>query len=274
MNARCPVFPSGPPSCGVSTMKRLGGAVLSIMLALVTVVLPRAADAAPPQGYYASAQGLSGEALKDELHDIISVQSRLSYSAVWEALKVTDQDPANANNVKLFYSGLSRSKNANGGNVGQWNREHVWPQSHGDFGTASGPGTDLHHLRPEDVQVNGTRGNKDFDTGGSTVSGCSSCLTDGDSFEPPAAVKGDVARMVMYMAVRYEGADGFADLEANDRTNGTTPYLGRISVLLRWHAADPPSAAEQRRNDLIDTRYQGNRNPFIDHPEWAQSVFG
>ena len=106
------------------------------------------------------------------------------------------------------------------------------------------------------------------------MSGCSSCRTDGDSFEPPAAVKGDVARMVMYMAVRYEGADGFADLEANNQVNGSTPYLGRVSVLLQWHAQDPPSTAEQRRNDLIDSRYQGNRNPFIDHPGWAQSIFG
>jgi endonuclease I len=150
----------------------------------------------------------------------------------------------------------------------------VWPQSHGNFGTSAGPGTDLHHLRPEDVQVNGTRSNKDFDTGGSAVSNCSSCLTDGDSFEPPNAVKGDVARMVMYMAVRYEGGDGFADLEANNQVNGSTPYLGKISVLLQWHAQDPPSSAEQRRNDIIDSQYQGNRNPFIDHPEWAQSVFG
>ena len=247
---------------------------LTIILTLVLTVVPRAADAAPRDGYYDSAQGLSGEALKNELHDIISVQRTISYSAVWEALKVTDQDPNNSSNVRLFYSQVSRAKSANGGNTGQWNREHVWPQSHGDFGTSAGPGTDLHHLRPEDVQVNGTRGNKDFDTGGSTVSNCSSCLTDGDSFEPPNAVKGDVARMVMYMAVRYEGGDGFADLEANNQVNGSTPYLGKISVLLKWHAQDPPSSAEQRRNYIIDSQYQGNRNPFIDHPEWAQSVFG
>ena len=227
-----------------------------------------------PGDYYADASGLSGAALESALHDIISTQTKISYDAVWDALKVTDQDPGNSANVLLFYSGQSRSKSANGGSVGQWNREHVWPQSHGSFGTSTGPGTDLHHLRPTDVQVNSTRGNKDFDEGGSTVSGCSACLTDGDSFEPPDAVKGDVARMVMYMSVRYEGGDGFADLEANDQVNGSTPYLGRISVLLDWHAQDPPSAFEQRRNDVIDDQFQGNRNPFIDHPEWAASVFG
>lgn len=227
-----------------------------------------------PGDYYADAAGLSGAALESALHDIISTQTKISYDAVWNALKVTDQDPANSANVLLLYSGQSRSKSANGGSVGQWNREHVWPQSHGNFGTSTGPGTDLHHLRPTDVQVNSTRGNKDFDEGGSSVSGCSACLTDGDSFEPPDAVKGDVARMVMYMSVRYEGGDGFADLEANDQVNGSTPYLGRISVLLDWHAQDPPSAFEQRRNDVIDDQFQGNRNPFIDHPEWAASVFG
>ncbi len=265
--------------CAAASRRTPRYAGLTIVLTLVLTLLPRAADAAPSSsvgeaGYYDSAQGLSGEALKSELHDIVSVQRTISYSAVWEALKVTDQDPSNSSNVRLFYSQVSRAKSANGGNVGQWNREHVWPQSHGDFGTSAGPGTDLHHLRPEDVQVNGTRGNKDFDLGGSSVSGCSSCRTDGDSFEPPAAVKGDVARMVMYMAVRYEGGDGWADLEANDRVNGSTPYLGRISVLLQWHEQDPPSAAEVRRNDVIDSQYQGNRNPFIDHPEWARSIFG
>ncbi len=231
-------------------------------------------DPTDPGDYYAGTSGLTGEALKNRLHAIISVQTTLTYSQVWDALKVTDQDPANSSNVVLFYSGVSRSKSANGGGSGQWNREHVWPQSHGDFGTATGPGTDLHHLRPEDVGVNSTRGNKDFDTGGSAVSGCSGRTSDGDSFSPRDAVKGDVARMVLYMAVRYEGGDGFADLEANDQVNGSTPYVGRISVLLQWNAQDPPSAAERQRNDVVDAQFQGNRNPFVDHPEWAEAIFG
>ncbi len=264
-------------------MTGLGGArtivlaVIALVVGLVpqTVVGQEEAVAAPPAGYYDAVEGLSGAALKDALHDIIDDHTRLSYAQVWDALKVTDQDPANAANVLLLYSGASRSKTLNGGDVGDWNREHVWPQSRGGFGTAAGPGTDLHHLRPEDVQVNGTRGNKDFDLGGSTVSGCSACRTDGDSFEPSASARGDVARMIMYMAVRYEGDDAFADLEANDSTtNGSTPRVGRISVLLQWHEQDPPSAFERRRNDLIDTRYQGNRNPFIDRPEYARAVFG
>lgn len=227
-----------------------------------------------PADYYTGVTGLTGAALRDRLHTIISVQTKLTYDQVWNALKVTDQDPANANNVLLIYSGISRPKTSNGGGSGQWNREHVWPQSHGDFGTATGPGTDLHHLRPEDVTVNSTRGNKDFDLGGSAVANCSGCRTDADSFEPPAAVKGDVARMVLYMAIRYEGTDGWPDLEANDTVNGQVPRLGRLSLLLAWNEADPPSAAERRRNDIIDAQFQGNRNPFIDHPEWARAIWG
>ncbi|NHA00049.1 ribonuclease [Nocardioides sp. W3-2-3] len=226
-----------------------------------------------PAGYYDAAAGKSGAALATALHGIIDGNRTLTYTQVWDALKVTDQDPANSNNIIEIYSGRSIAKSNNGGSVGQWNREHTWPQSHGDFGTSNGPGTDLHHLRPEDVTVNSTRGNKDFDNGGSAVANCSGCFSDADSFEPRDSVKGDIARGLMYMAVRYEGGDGFADLELNNTVNGTVPYLGKISVLLAWSAADPVSAAERARNDVIYNTYQGNRNPFVDHPEYAQSIW-
>ncbi|MEU9759207.1 endonuclease I family protein [Streptomyces sp. NPDC001834] len=224
--------------------------------------------------YYEGATGKTGTALKSALHTIISKQTKVSYSQVWDALKNTDQDPANSSNVVLVYSGRSISKNSSGGSVGQWNREHVWAKSHGDFGTVTGPGTDIHHLRPEDVQVNSIRGNKDFDNGGSPVSGAPGSYTDSDSFEPRDAVKGDVARMILYMAVRYEGGDGFADLEPNERvSNGSAPYMGRLSVLKAWSQEDPPDAFEKRRNDVIYNQYQHNRNPFIDHPEWVESIW-
>ncbi|GAA4918902.1 endonuclease I family protein [Streptomyces coeruleoprunus] len=224
--------------------------------------------------YYQGAIGKSGTALKSALHTIISDQSKISYSAVWEALKVTDQDPNNTGNVILLYSGVSRSKSLSGGNTGNWNREHVWAQSHGDFGTSAGPGTDLHHLRPEDVTVNSIRGNKDFDWGGSAVSGTYTSYTDSNSFEPRNAVKGDVARMILYMAVRYEGGDGWPNLEPNDSVNnGSTPYHGRLSVLKQWNEQDPPDAFEQRRNEVIYGTYQHNRNPFIDHPEWVEAIW-
>jgi endonuclease I len=225
--------------------------------------------------YYADAMGKTGAELRSSLHTIISDQTKLSYAGVWDALKDTDQDPADSSNVIELYSGRSVPKSTNGGDADDWNREHVWAKSHGDFGTATGPGTDVHHLRPEDVSVNSARGNLDFDDGGSAVSQCSGCAADGDSFSPRAAVRGDVARMILYMAIRYEGGDGFADLEPNDAVgNGSAPYIGRLSVLLAWNAQDPPDAFEQRRNQVIHDTWQHNRNPFIDHPEWASSIFG
>nr|WP_221381954.1 endonuclease [Actinoplanes polyasparticus] len=229
----------------------------------------------PSDSYYASAAGKSGEQLKDALHTIVSRGvTTLSYDAVWNALKATDQDPGNANNVIVLYSGTSRSKSLNGGNSGNWNREHVWAKSHGDFGTAAGPGTDLHHLRPEDVGVNSLRDNKDFDNGGSAVASAPGNFTDGDSWEPRSAVKGDVARMIFYMAVRYEGGDAWPDLEVDNATgSGTAPRIGRVSALLQWNAQDPPDAFERNRNQIIYASYQRNRNPFIDHPEWASSIF-
>ena len=141
------------------------------------------------------------------LHEIIDDHTQLSYAQAWDALRETDEDPTNANNVILFYSGISRSKTSNGGNVGQWNREHTWAQSHGGFGTSKGPGTDIHHLRPTDVQVNSARGNLDFDNGGSPVNNCTECKEHRNSWEPPNRVKGDVARILFYMATRYEVGD-------------------------------------------------------------------
>ncbi|MDQ0792068.1 endonuclease I family protein [Streptomyces sp. B1I3] len=233
-----------------------------------------AASTALDDTYYQDALGKTGTALKSSLHTIISDQTTLSYSQVWNALKDTDEDPADSSHVILLYTGRSQSENDNGGDVGDWNREHVWAKSHGDFGTSTGPGTDIHHLRPADVQVNAVRGDKDFDNGGSAVPGAPGNYTDSDSFEPRDAVKGDVARMVLYMAVRYEGGDAFADLEPNDKVgNDSAPNIGRLSVLKQWNQEDPPDSFEQHRNDVIFDRYQHNRNPFIDHPKWVEAIW-
>ncbi|GKV56831.1 hypothetical protein NCCP2222_27780 [Sporosarcina sp. NCCP-2222] len=238
-----------------------------------TVVVTEEEEATPENDYYKNAVGKEGQALKTALHDIIADHRKLTYTQVWDALKQTDEDPANPNNVILIYSGESRSKDRNGGNVGDWNREHVWAKSHGNFGTTVGPGTDIHHLRPTDVQVNSSRGNLDFDNGGSPVSGCNGCYKTANSFEPPDRVKGDVARMLFYMATRYEAGDR-VDLELNERLgNGTAPYHGKLSVLLEWHKQDPVDAFERNRNEVIFS-IQGNRNPFIDHPEWVESIWG
>lgn len=222
--------------------------------------------------YYKTAYDKKGQALKQALHEIIDDQKILSYDQAWEALRETDEDPNNPNNVLLFYSAKSISKTSNGGNVGNWNREHVWAKSHGDFGTSKGPGTDIHHLRPTDVQVNSSRGNLDFDEGGKAVKGCSGCYSDSDSFEPPNEVKGDVARILFYMATRYEKGDR-VDLELNEKVNnGSNPYHGKLSILLKWHKQDPVSEFEKRRNEKI-FEWQGNRNPFIDHPEWVELIW-
>ncbi|MCK1797553.1 endonuclease [Streptomyces sp. XM4193] len=240
---------------------------------------PKGADAsnvAPadaPAGYYDAAEGKTGDELKTALNGIISEQEVLSYSDVWDALKQTDEDPADSSSVVLFYSGESSPKDNNGGDQGNWNREHVWAKSHGDFGTSPGPGTDIHHLRPTDVQVNSIRGNKDFDNGGEPVEGAPGNSTDNDSWEADDEVKGDVARMIFYMATRYEGTDSFPDLEVNDQVeNGSAPLHGKLSVLKEWHEADPPSDFEKNRNDVIFD-IQKNRNPFIDNPEWVGEIF-
>ena len=229
----------------------------------------------PVEDYYRTVAEKTGNSLKTELHNIIDHHTELSYSAVWEALKKTDEDPANANNVILLYTGRSQAKSTNGGGVDDWNREHVWAKSHGDFGTAMGPGTDLHHLRPTDVSVNSTRGNLDFDNGGTEHSEALGNYFDSDSWEPRDEVKGDVARMLFYMAVRYEGdVSDEPDLELNNTVNnGTAPYHGKLSVLLQWNAQDPVDDRERRRNDIIYSDYQHNRNPFIDHPEWVNEIW-
>ncbi|WP_018156908.1 endonuclease [Demetria terragena] len=227
-----------------------------------------------PGDYYAGTEGLTGPALKTKLNTIISKQTVLSYGDVWDALGKTDQDPNNSNNVIQLYTGKSTPKSNNGGGADNWNREHVWAKSHGDFGTSNGPGTDVHHLRPTDVTVNSDRGNLDFDEGGTENDEAPGNFSDSDSWEPRDAVKGDVARMIFYMAVRYEGSGGAPDLEVNDKVNnGSAPYMGRLSVLKAWSQQDPPDAFEKNRNEVIFTSIQKNRNPFIDHPEWVAAIF-
>lgn len=226
-------------------------------------------------GYYQDALGKTGTALKTTLHEIIDDHQRISYSAAEDALMVTDKDPDNPNNIILFYSGRSQEKNTDGCCGDDWNREHVWAKSHGGFDTEMGPGTDLHQLRPTDASVNGARGTLDFDNGGFPNNECiiRECLSDGDSWEPDDEVKGDVARILFYMVVRYEGDDGFEDLELNERLNNSSPYHGKLSTLLEWHELDPEDDFERNRNEIIYIDYQHNRNPFIDHPEWVNEIW-
>ncbi|OQX76219.1 MAG: hypothetical protein B6D64_10270 [Bacteroidetes bacterium 4484_276] len=238
---------------------------------------PFLSDAQVPAGYYDDASGLSGEALKTALHNIIDDHTTISYTAVEAALKVLDEDPNNSNNVWLLYKQTSTPKTNFGGGVDNWNREHLWPSSHGDFGTSAPTGTDLHHMRPTDASVNSDRGDKDFDDGGTTHSEATLCKWTNDTWEPPDAVKGDIARAIFYMEVRYEGDAGEVDLEMADNytSTSTSPgYLGVLATLMQWHVGDPVDATEQARNNSIYSSYQNNRNPFVDHPEYAGYIWG
>lgn len=242
--------------------------------------------AQPPQGYYDGTEGLTGEQLKTALYNIIKNHDEYPYSSsgtdVWDILKDTDEDPDNPQNVILFYTGWSVNAAQEYNNGNGWNREHVWAKSHGDFGTSPGPGTDAHHLRPTDISVNGARDSRWFANcnepyyDGGEFTGCYYSLTEW-TWQPRDEVKGDVARMIFYMATRYEGDYGEPDLQVIDYfpTNNHTqePVHALLTALLQWHEEDPVDAFEQNRNDVIYS-YQDNRNPFIDHPEFVAEIWG
>ena len=203
----------------------------------------------------------------------------LTYSQVWSVLTFSDEDPADSNNVIELYTGTSIAKNMNGSGdnqgSGSWNREHVWPKSFGfpDV-TKQVAYTDAHNLRPADWNMNTERSNLNFDNGGQPTNASPINFKDDDSFEPRDEVKGDVARMVFYMASRYKGAAG-TDQTANlvlvdSISENTSPNadgivnFGKLCSLYQWHINDPVSEAEIRRNEVV-FEYQGNRNPFIDN---------
>jgi endonuclease I len=244
---------------------------------LILILFSGSLMAQAPAGYYDGTEGLSGEELKAKLHDIIDNHQEYSYNDLRDfILRDTDEDPNNSNNVILLYTGRSQAKSTFGGGANDWNREHVWAKSHGDFGNTPPEGTDAHHIRPTDASVNSSRGNLDFDNGGSQHSEATGCYYDNNSWEPRDEVKGDVARMIFYMAVRYEGGSGEEDLELADNTNSSPsgqPYHGKMSTLLQWNMEDPVDDFEMTRNNKIYS-YQQNRNPFIDNPDWAEMIWG
>lgn len=245
--------------------------------------------AAIPSGYYDTANGLDDDALKAALNNIIDGHTEFPYTSsgtdVWDILKVSDRDPNNSNNVLCVYTQYSMSAAGEYNSGNGWSREHVWAKSHGDFGTSTGAGTDVHNLKPADVSINSTRNNRDFDNGGDAVTdsspptgydGSTDCFKTSTTFEPPDSLKGDIARIIFYMVVRYEGENGEVDLEMvnyADSSPSGEPYHGVQSTLYSWHVADAVSSFEQNRNDVIYS-YQGNRNPFIDHPEYANYLWG
>ena len=139
--------------------------------------------------------------------------------------------------------------------------------------------TDAHHLKPVDSSINSIRSNKDFDNGGEIVFNGdeeTNCFVSEFTFEPRDEVKGDIARMIFYMDVRYEGGGLEPDLEVVDyislQENYPSPEMGKLSTLLQWHIDDPPDDFERNRNEVIYS-WQGNRNPFIDRPEFVDYIY-
>ena len=235
--------------------------------------------------YYASPLALPSNAsnsddLRNAIHSVISNNHKvLSYSEVWTALTKTDEDPLNNSNVILLYKGTSLAKFSNGSGTqssdpDNWNREHVWAKSHGFPSSSAAAYTDIHHLRPTDISVNSSRGNLDFDYSDNALAEAPLNKVDGDSFEPRDAVKGDVARMAFYMDVRYADSEPQTpDLMLVDMlTSSGEAKLGKLCALLAWHEADPVDNFERARNNAA-FEFQGNRNPFIDHPEWVTQIF-
>ena len=222
---------------------------------------------------------LRGENLDAALGDLARAGHRqLSYDEVWPALEVTDAAPGADGAVLLFYSGrtapeadkVSGRLNPDHG-PDSWNREHLWPRSRG-VGEDGPAATDLHHIRATDVTCNEARGSLDFDRGGGPVPECA-FRQDGNSIEPRDEIKGDLARMLFYMDVRYDGVDGEADLRLVPGPPDGEGTLGHLCRLLSWHIADPLERDEIARHDRIVAE-QGNRNPFVDRPDIAAKLFG
>lgn len=237
-----------------------------------------------PAGYYNGTSGLSGTNLKNTLHNIIDDHTKLSYSNVWNALMEVDEDPNNPNNILTIYSNQSIPKSQRDGSTSaslKWNREHSWPKSYG-FDTSSWPAyTDVHHLFASNATYNSTRGNCYFDevSGGNSyvvynVSGQYNYRS-GNAWEPWDGVKGDMARAMFYMDVRYNGdKSNEPDLYLSETTTTTgEPRMAMLSELLQWHVQDPVDDRERRRNHLIYLNWQGNRNPFVDNPQFVCAVY-
>ena len=285
--------------------------VLAVASLLVSASI---AQADPAPGYYDTVDTTDATTLRTTLHDVIDDHTRVYYTSstktdVWDVIDEADEDPNNPDAVLDIYANKTYAK-AGGGND-FYHREHSWPKSYGfpkDV-VANFPYTDCHHLWVADGGYNSSRSNKPYNYcsdacdekptiyndgagGGTGVYPGNSNWTSGahetGSWETWVGRRGDVARALLYMDVRYEGdihsikgvlepdlilTDDPTLLVADTTANKKVAYMGYLSVLLEWHAQDPVDDRERHRNDVVES-YQGNRNPFIDHPEWVAIIFG
>ena len=250
-----------------------------------------------PAQYYNS---LSALPTRQDLHDKLRTTHRksLPYTSssvpdTWDALLDLDgvvDATTGAEHVKLIYARGETIAAEPRGTSDTWNREHIYPKSAG-VGTGGFDYTDLFALRPSLSRVNSARGNKWFGHCGIEAEGSGTCRqpahdlaaadteTDSLAWLPPADVRGDIARALFYMDLRYDGDGEELDLVLSDCTedvldDGRVNELGYLSELLRWHMDDPVDEEERNRNDRICRMWQGNRNPFVDNPGWVETYFG
>jgi endonuclease I len=262
---------------------------ISLFFALFAIVFYTQAQ---PAGYYDAAAGKTGAALKTALYGIINAHTERSYSQLWTDFQTTDKKADGS--VWDMYSdcsytfGTDQCGSYSGeckANGGCYNREHSFPKSW--FNQATPMYTDLFHLYPTDGKVNGMRGNYPFGEvssptytsgNGSKLGACSFPGYTGIVFEPKDEYKGDFARTYMYMVTCYENVVTTWNYDTNGVAilDGTTYPAFKtwfVNLLLKWNAQDPVSQKEIDRNNAV-YGIQGNRNPYIDHPEWVSSVWG
>lgn len=201
--------------------------------------------------YYNSIDSsLRGSRLKQALRTL--TKTTQTYITTYDDIKTitakTDADPDKPGNIILFYSRVSVSAKWDGGKT--WNREHVWPRSKSWF-QYDGAGSDIHHLRPTNPSINSSRGNKAYYTSTTT-----------DYYGPTDEVKGDIARIVFYLLVRYSESDSYP----------ITNVAYSMNMLLEWNKLDPVDDLEIVRNEEC-FKFQGNRNPFIDYPDYADMIW-
>ena len=269
---------------------------------------------AQPESYYNGVEATSPDSLRASLHAIIDDHQRFPYTSsetdTWDILEIADADQDEISRVVGIYRNASFARQGGGNDA--YNREHVWPNSYGfpdNDETLNYPYTDTHALFLSDVGYNFARSNHPFDTCDASCTEYASVENDGrgdagegypgDSnwqtgsftsgrWEVWSGRRGDAARALMYMDVRYEGGThgvtGAAepnliltdDLQlidaSNTGMNEPVGYMGKLSTLLEWHVQDPVDEIERQHHETVAS-FQGNRNPFIDHPEWAACVF-
>ncbi|MCK9218917.1 MAG: endonuclease [Bacteroidales bacterium] len=264
---------------------------LGLVLCLVILLNFRVSGQIPP-GYYDPANGKSGVPLQSALHDIIKGHTVKSYDYLWTAFKTTDEKPNGT--VWDMYSDIpDGTPNGNPpyvftfvtdqcGNYGAegdcYNREHSWPKSW--FNDQAPMNSDLFHIYPTDGYVNNRRDNYPFGTvasaswtsqNGSKLGPCSWPGYSGTVFEPRDDYKGDFARSYFYMSTRYYTED--ASWDVTDMTSKSQLKSWALQMMLHWNNADPVSQKETDRNNTV-YGIQNNRNPFIDHPEYAALIWG